>query len=295
MTAWPALISRSAWGANESLRACGPNYADGVHIVFLHHIDTGNGYTPGQTDDLLRSIYSYAVQVRGFCDTPYNYFVDTWGRMYVGRYGGSASPVIPGSQMGFNTGSASMAALGSFEHTTPPGAIVAAIERLIAWRLDLPHLPPTGWTWRVSAGGPNTRYPAGKSVLLPIVTGHRQTGYTDCPGQRLYDRMPEIRKAAWAIGRPKIFRPWRSADHVTPFQGTVEFKAFSTDALSWHLEIVSDDTGDTVSTRTGLGRIWTWCGTAPSSPASRRRPGATPCGSRGTTCWAAWLATPCNT
>jgi len=35
-------------------------------------------------------------------------------------------------------------------------------------------------------------YPAGTSPRLPVVDGHRDTNQTACPGQLLYDRLPEL-------------------------------------------------------------------------------------------------------
>ena len=44
-----------------------------------------------------------------------------------------------------------------------------------------------------SSGGSASRYPAGASVTLERVIGHRDTGRTACPGDALYEQLPEIR------------------------------------------------------------------------------------------------------
>ena len=33
-------------------------------------------------------------------------------------------------------------------------------------------------------------------MRLPVIDGHRDTNDTACPGQRLYDRLPTIRRRA---------------------------------------------------------------------------------------------------
>ena len=48
----PSIISRAGWGADESIRRAAPRYAEAVHMVFVHHTDTPNGYAP---DDVPRS------------------------------------------------------------------------------------------------------------------------------------------------------------------------------------------------------------------------------------------------
>jgi hypothetical protein len=44
-----------------------------------------------------------------------------------------------------------------------------------------------------SAGGSASRYSAGTNVTLERVIGHRDTGRTSCPGDVLYEQLPQIR------------------------------------------------------------------------------------------------------
>src|SRR2546423_14749905 len=100
-----------------------------------------------------------------------------------------------------------MAGLGNSPLLPPSPATVASIEQVLAWRLDVAHLPPTGTAWMTSTGGSTTKYPSGERVKLPLVSGHRQTGITACPGNYLWARLDQIRQAGYGPGRPTSFRP----------------------------------------------------------------------------------------
>ena len=59
-----------------------------------------------------------------------------------------------------------------------------ALARLLAWRLDVAHVDPLGTVTWTSGGNP--KYPRGTNVTLRAISGHRDTGFTSCPGTRLY-------------------------------------------------------------------------------------------------------------
>ena len=240
MTTRPRLVARAEWGADESLRNCDPAYAPRLKMAFVHHTAGSNDYSRSESDDIVRSIYWYHTQVKGWCDIAYNFLVDRYGTVFVGRYGGEKRPTIPAATQGFNTGSTAIAAMGNYMDARPASATVDAIERVLAWRLDVAHLPASRWARMTSAGGPNTRYSKGTKVWLKLISGHRATGYTDCPGDHLNRLLPEIRRATSALGRPKILRPRRSTSSIT-FGGAdkVRFTARASNTLAWTLDIRS--------------------------------------------------------
>ena len=248
----PAIIRRHGWGANESLRNCGPDFAPALKMAYVHHTASGNTYTPDQADDVIRGIYSYHTIGRGYCDIAYNFLVDRFGRIYEGRFGGMTEPVIGGHAMGFNTGSTGVALVGDFTGTEPPKTSIRALKRLLAWRLDVAHLNPKGRATMVSAGGSNQKYEAGEEVRLPVISGHRETGYTTCPGDRLFRKLPAIRRDARSIGLPKIWNARASASAIDLGQEVVRYQAKLSSALAWTVEIVD-----------GAGAmVRSWSGTA---------------------------------
>jgi hypothetical protein len=254
MATQPAIISRAGWGANEGLRRCGPDYAeDGLRMAYIHHTVNSNAYAPSRADDLIRGIYAYHVRSRKFCDIAYNFLIDRFGRIYEGRYGGMEQPVVGAHAMGFNTGSTGVAALGTFTSRKVPAAMLRAYKRLLSWRLDVAHLRPTGKAVMTSAGGSNQKFQKGQAVTLPAIAGHRDTGYTVCPGSFLYRKLGPIRRAAEALGLPKIWNPARSAEAISLWQGqTVRFTALLSEAMTWTIDI-TDSLGAPVRQFGGTG------------------------------------------
>lgn len=259
----PTIISRSGWGAKEKLRRCGPDYAeDGVKMAYVHHTVNSNSYSPSRSDDLIRGIYAYHVQGRNFCDIAYNFLIDRFGRIFEGRFGGIDQPVIGAHAMGFNTGSTGVAALGTFTSTKAPAKMLRAFKRLLAWRLDVAHVRPTGKAVMVSAGGSAQKFEKGQQVTLPSISGHRHTGYTTCPGGFLFRKLGPIRTAAETRGLPKIWSPARSIEAISLWQAqTVQLTATLSEPMGWSVGI-TDALGVTVREFAGSSSLVdvTWDG-----------------------------------
>jgi hypothetical protein len=201
----PSIVTRAGWHADESIRRAAPSYAPELKMVFVHHTDTATSAACSQSARIVRGIYAYHVRVNGWNDIGYNFLVDKCGTVFEGRYGGVTKPVIGAQTQGFNTDSSGIAVIGTYSSARPPHAAVAALERLIAWRLDLAHVNPESRVEMVSSGNP--RYHVGRHVVLDAVSGHRDAYPTSCPGSALYALLPRIRAKARAIGLPKIWRP----------------------------------------------------------------------------------------
>lgn len=262
-TTQPAIISRSGWGAKEKLRRCGPDYAeDGVKMAYVHHTVNSNSYPASRSDDLIRGIYAYHVQGRHFCDLAYNFLIDRFGRIFEGRFGGIDQPVVGAHAMGFNTGSTGVAALGTFTSTKAPAKMLRAFKRLLAWRLDVAHVRPTGKAVMVSAGGSAQKFDKGQQVTLPAISGHRHTGYTTCPGGFLFRKLAPIRATAEVRGLPKLWNPARSVEAISLSQAqTVQLTATLSEPMSWSVAI-TDALGGAVREFAGSGTMVnvTWDG-----------------------------------
>jgi N-acetylmuramoyl-L-alanine amidase len=201
----PSIVTRAGWHADESIRRAAPAYGDALRMVFVHHTDTATSAPCSDSARIVRGIYAYHVRVNGWNDIGYNFLVDKCGTVFEGRYGGMTKPVIGAQTKGFNTDSAGIAIIGTYSSARPPHAAVAALERLIAWRLDIAHVNPESRVEMVSSGNP--RYRAGRHVVFNAISGHRDGYPTSCPGSALYALLPRIRARAQAIGLPKIWRP----------------------------------------------------------------------------------------
>jgi uncharacterized protein with LGFP repeats len=193
--AGPGVHSRADWGADEKIRTWEPEYAPELKAATLHHTTGANNYTAAQVPAMIRAIYRYHAVSRGWGDIGYHVIVDKFGGLWEGRYGGLDSTVIGAHAGGFNAGTVGVAMLGDYSKVDPSQPMVDAIVSFIAWKFDHYDLDPQTKTTLTSAGGGTSRYPAGKKVTLPTVFGHRDSGRTECPGDRGYDRLPEIRDA----------------------------------------------------------------------------------------------------
>lgn len=224
----PIINNRASWGADDSKLNCGPNYAAAVQAVAVHHTAGSNSYTAAQVPGILRSIFTYHTDSLGWCDIGYNVLVDRFGRLWEGRAGGLNRDVVPAAQHGFNTGASAISAMGSFQATTAPSAMVEAIASFVSWRLGLEHVDPTSSTVMVSkATDPNPKWRNGTSVKLGTVFAHRNVNFTDCPGDYLYSRLATIRtRARQLTGSAAVFDP---AVNFTQLQ-TNTFPAFRVNA-----------------------------------------------------------------
>jgi uncharacterized protein with LGFP repeats len=224
-----------------------------VQFALVHHTAGTNSYTASQSAAIVRGIEIYHVKGNGWNDIGYNFLVDKYGQVFEGRYGGVDRPVIGAHAEGFNTGSVGVAVLGSYGSSPPPKIARTTLANLLAWRLDIAHVDPTSSLTWVSGG--NERYTAGVPVVLRTVSGHRDTGFTTCPGAALYAQLRAIAQQAGAIGLPKLYAPTvRGA-----IGGQVRFRAHLSESLPWTVT-VADSTGTIVATGTGTSQDvdWTW-------------------------------------
>ncbi|MEU1597729.1 N-acetylmuramoyl-L-alanine amidase [Streptomyces sp. NPDC005708] len=190
----PRIITRSGWGADESLREPGFIYTASVKVAFVHHSASGNNYTCAQAPSVIRSIYRYHVVSSGWRDIGYNFLIDKCGNIYEGRAGGVDKPVMGAHTLGFNTNSMGVAVLGTYTSTQPSAAAVNALAALTAWKVGLYGMDPRAKTYLQSGGG--NLYPKGVNAQLNVVSGHRDGFATECPGQLLYAKLGSIRTTA---------------------------------------------------------------------------------------------------
>ena len=226
---------------------CTPLLAGFLSMAFVHHTAGSNSYTQSQADDVVRGIYAYHTNGRGWCDIGYNFLVDRFGDVFEGRSGGVTNNVIGAAQMGFNTGAFSVSVMGTFDYVRPPEPAVRALERLLAWRLDVAHVNPSARTVMTSGGGDTTRYPAGAKVKLRTISGHRDTGITDCPGIILYAMLPGIRTRVATTGLPKLYNPRLSTSAIVSGQPVdIRIRAKGSTSMTWSVSVL-DPSGNEIA------------------------------------------------
>jgi uncharacterized protein with LGFP repeats len=174
-----------------------PEYGS-VKLAFVHHTENPDGYSAAAVPAMLRSIYEFHRFGHGWNDIGYNFAIDRFGRIWEARAGGIDEPVVGAQAGGYNAYSTGIAILGTYSAQRISPAALAALEQLIAWKLSLHGAPCEGHvTVRVTAkGAVYSRFPAGASVSLPRVAGHRDADSTDCPGDALYAELASARHGA---------------------------------------------------------------------------------------------------
>ncbi|WP_433712959.1 N-acetylmuramoyl-L-alanine amidase [Nocardia sp. CA-084685] len=198
----PNVITRSQWGADESIRCEEPTYDDQLGGLTVHHTAGRNDYTPAESAGIVRAIYTYHAKTLGWCDIGYNALVDKYGQIFEGRFGGLDRPVQGAHAGGFNENTAGVALMGNYESEEPSDEAINAIGRFIGWRSKIAGLDPKGYTTMYSEGTEFTSYAEGEAVRLPVVFAHRDVGNTSCPGDSAYADMDRIRDIAAGISTP---------------------------------------------------------------------------------------------
>ena len=192
----PKVVSRSKWGADESIRCSSPDYDEFVSGATVHHTAGNNAYTKAEAPGIVRAIYTYHASTLHWCDVGYNALVDKFGTIYEGRAGGLDKPVEGAHAGGFNMNTVGIAMMGNYDKVAPSEATIQSVGRFLGWRLKLAGADPGGTTTMYSEGSKYTPFAEGKSVRLPVIFAHRDVGNTECPGDAAYAKLDEIRAIA---------------------------------------------------------------------------------------------------
>jgi uncharacterized protein with LGFP repeats len=219
----PPVISRAAWGANESYRFKADGTEKGTRTFYstrkliIHHTVTANDDPdPAAT---VRSIYYYHTVSRGFLDIAYNFLIDAQGNIYKGRYSGpqntadqdtltgenaSGLGVTGAHTGGWNSGTMGVAILGEYTSVPIPDLARKALVEHLAWESERHLLDPLATTTFTNPA-------SGDQKTAPNISGHRDWSATACPGELLYAQLPALRQEVaarvGALAAPDIKPP----------------------------------------------------------------------------------------
>jgi hypothetical protein len=249
----PVIVPRTSWQADEKIVRAHPLVAPTLKLAVVHHTAGTNAYTPAQAASIVRGIEVYHVKGNGWNDIGYNFLVDRYGTVYEGRGGGMTRNVIGAHALGFNTGTVGVALIGNFQNATPPPAMQTALVTLLAWRLDIAHIDPLS-TAAYTSGG-NSKFHAGKVVTLRAISGHRDTGPSECPGNVAYSLLSSIAHRVAKTGLPKLYAPVVSG----ALGHDIRFQSRLSSSLPWTVT-VKDARGMVVAQKSGRSQLvdWKW-------------------------------------
>ena len=192
------VTTRAEWGANASYMSWDPDYASAGHVV-VHHTAGTNNYSAGQSASIVRGIYYYHAVTLDWGDIGYNFLIDKYGTVFEGRSGSLAAPAgrmsVGAHARGVNTGTMGLSMMGDYSSVSPSDAQLSSVGKMAGWFLRRAGITDAnGWAglnvWTTE------RYQAGSTISLPRILGHRDVGYTSCPGNVGYSKLGTIRTIA---------------------------------------------------------------------------------------------------
>ncbi|MEE1833924.1 FG-GAP-like repeat-containing protein [Streptomyces sp. SP17KL33] len=196
----PPIVSRAAWGADESAVTGTAEYLDRISAVFVHDTGGTNAYNCAESPSLIRALMADDIGTAGRGDLGHNFVVDKCGRIYEGRAGGADLSVRGAHTPGFDGESTGVAVLGDFDGGGPSRAAVESVARLAAWKLGQYAGDPTGRV-TLTASEDTGVYTRGESAELDVISGGSDAASLTSPGAGLYAELPEIRRYAASPAR----------------------------------------------------------------------------------------------
>lgn len=181
------INTRKAWGADESKMTWTPK-ANRIQGAVVHHTESSNNYTQAQVAQQIRNIYNYHAVTLGWGDIGYNVIVDKFGGVWEGRAGGLTNQIHAAHAGNANGATFGITVMGNFMGAAPIADAQDAVAKTVAWKLKLHGITSV-------AGNISVLHQSGKYVSVPVVSAHRDVGWTDCPGDAFYTRMPSVRTA----------------------------------------------------------------------------------------------------
>ena len=192
------VTTRAEWGANPSYMSWDPHYESAGHVI-VHHTAGTNNYSAGQSASIVRGIYYYHAVTLDWGDIGYNFLVDKYGTVFEGRSGSVAAPAgemsVGAHARGVNTGTMGLSMMGDYSSVSPSDAQLSSVGRMAGWFLKRAGITDANgraglhvWT--------TERYQAGSTISMPRILGHRDVGYTTCPGNVGYSKLGAIRSIA---------------------------------------------------------------------------------------------------
>ena len=153
-------------------------YPEDVDKIIIHHTATTTDLDDPEA--AVQAIYYYHAISRGWSDIGYNYIIDQYGNIYEGRAGGEG--VAAGHAAGYNVGSVGIAVLGNYENGPMTYESTVSLMSLIEYVAD---------DFGIDVSG-SSKF---RGEVIPNLLGHSDVGATACPGDYIYDMLPNMRSA----------------------------------------------------------------------------------------------------
>ena len=170
----PDIQERAEWCSNCPTTQT-PVKNEPTHLI-VHHSAGPNSSSDWAA--VVRSIWDFHVNGRGWADIGYHYLIDPNGEIYLGR----ADDIQGAHFCAQNQDAMGMCVLGTFTNVSPASAARVSWVDLAAY---------AACKWEVSPQSRSIHASSGLDLLG--VSGHRDGCATACPGQELYGQLNEWR------------------------------------------------------------------------------------------------------
>jgi len=210
----PDYVDRETWSAYLDLTNTASRTPTNVTHLVVHH--SAGSTNAADFAAVVRSYWNYHANGRGWGDIGYHWLVDPNGVLYQGRaFNLDGNKNIMGTHAGgFNTNSMGICVIGDYTNIRPSEIAVGTMNEVLAWKADERGIDPMGSSLHNPSG----------NVQRHIV-GHRDVTSTQCPGNRFYTMLPDIRRQVALLveswfdpGQIVVEQPWeRSFDAENAF------------------------------------------------------------------------------
>lgn len=237
----PFIFQRSDWWGNltadelyypNATNSKTVDYNTNTTHAFVHHGASTNNYTDGAA--IVRSYWSFHVNSRGWKDIGYNYLIDKYGNLYMGRYNDNWPNV---DALGAHTGvcnpySFAICCIGDYATAPLPQVALDELYKILAYKCDIRGLNPTGTGFIYNA-------------TIDIISGHRDAplANTTCPGNGMHGILSSIRNNVQSILNNCASNPTQNTDNTSPVTTIIYTHKWEKDNFSMSVNDVDDSSG----------------------------------------------------
>lgn len=196
-------ILQEDWRAGLPEPSYSRSFTDVAHVI-IHHSAGSNEAT--NYTQVVRDIYIFHTESRGWSDIGYNYLIAQNGDIYAGRDpdGGAQDNVMGAHFCGRNSTTMGICLMGNYETASPTADTWSSLKKIVGFKLQKEDLDPLT----------SANHPLGD---IGHIAGHRDGCSTLCPGENVYQQLgslrSEINEYLYNCGEP-LLEANISAGHV---------------------------------------------------------------------------------
>ncbi|PXY31151.1 peptidoglycan recognition protein family protein [Prauserella muralis] len=202
----PVIYGTTDWGARPPNGPIDVIDRKPTYIVVHHTVEPGNtdDYSRERAFRISRDIQNFHMDTRGWLDSGQQFTNSRGGHITEGRHRsleilrGGEQHVVGANVGGHNSEVIGIENEGLYTEVDVPRALWDSLVGLVAYMADQYGIPPE------------------------LIRGHRDFNSTQCPGDVLYARLPELREAVAGLlgvrvsqpGQWPLLRPGDTGEHV---------------------------------------------------------------------------------